>query len=88
MAYHVQHEFDYEPTYVTTNDPVVEDGVLVTFDPHLPENVRQRLAGLVVKELDKLNPTLRTDEELEALEDGGDGEGGDDDRIGDDDDED
>ncbi len=74
MAYRVQHEFDHEPTYVTTSDPALEDGVLVTFDPHLPEDVRQQLARLIVKELATLNPTLRTDEELEEMEEGEDGE--------------
>jgi hypothetical protein len=48
--YAMQHEMDDEPTYVVRAGT---DEAVVTFDPCLPWQLRQRLARLVVAELAK-----------------------------------
>jgi len=51
----VQHEFDYEPTYVfdrNLNNSVVD------FSPQLPWQLRQRLSKLVAHELEQADPVL------------------------------
>jgi hypothetical protein len=65
----VQHEFDDEPTYVVDNqiDPNVADEALVTFDPRLPSELRERLGWLIAAELAKTNPKLLTEGELLEL---------------------
>jgi hypothetical protein len=49
-TYQVQHEMDDEPTYVVRAGT---DEAVVTFDPSLPWQLRQRLARLVVAELER-----------------------------------
>lgn len=48
--YEIQHEFDYEPTYICKAGT---DEDVVTFNPSLPWALRLRLAEIVVAELEK-----------------------------------
>jgi hypothetical protein len=61
----VQHEFDYDPTYVVDSNTSDED--IVTFGVRLPWELRVKLAKLVCDELNKANPTLITDDELDKM---------------------
>ena len=48
--YAIQHELDDEPTYIVKTG---SDEEVVTLDPSLPWQVRQRLAEIIVAELGK-----------------------------------
>lgn len=69
----IHHEFDHEPTYVVDNtakdteDPDEGPLAVVAFAPHLPQQLRQRLATLVVEELQRAEPVLLTDEQLAKM---------------------
>ena len=65
-VYLVEHEFDFEPTYVIEAH---EETALVTLSPHIPWEIRQQLAQLLADKLNELNPTLITDKQLETLRD-------------------
>ena len=48
--YEIQHESDDEPTYVVLAGT---DEAVVTFDPSLPWQLRQKLAKTILAELEK-----------------------------------
>ena len=48
--YEIQHESDDEPTYVVKAGT---DEEVVTFSPSLPWELRQKLAAMIVVELEK-----------------------------------
>ena len=60
----MEHELDHLPTLVGI---IGSDEPLVVLDKHIPWQVRIKLAKLIMAELEKENPILLTDKELDEM---------------------
>ena len=67
QRFRVDRELDHEPTYVVDNEASDDVSVVATFHPHLPYTTRADCAYAVADILNRDNPHLLTDDELEEM---------------------